>query len=587
MFELTGNNVFVIAEMANSHEGYLDKAKKITLAAAKSGADAIKYQKFTANELAEPTHENYSLYKKLEMSKKDWLDLVTFAKKCGLKVFTDVFGLPSAKSAVDLGVDGFKIHSADLANPHLLEFLSKQTKPVLLSTAGCMLNEIDEAIKTISAKPKEIVLMHGFQGYPTDVSDLNLKKMRIIKEKYQLPIGIMDHVSGDSELATIIPLLGIVMGATIVEKHLTLNRDEKGLDCYSALNPQEFTSMVYTIRKIEKTLGKEVFDLSNNELKYRLDHKKNPIAKKIIKKGTILDESLFVFKRTKIKNSVSIYEFRGRTASKIIPKGATLTKEMLDRKSHKIAAVIACRVHSSRLFAKQMQLIDGRPIIDHMINQLKTSKMISEIVLAISSRPGNEVFIEYAREKSLKYIVGDDADVLQRLINGAKYVNADIIFRITPENPYIYWEGIDELLSKHISGNYDFSTCFNVPLGTGYEVVNLAAFERSHKEGSKRHRSELCSLYIRENQKKFKIYHISPQKDLQRPEIRLTVDTPEDLYVARAIYDSLGKTGKLIPLRDVVRFLDKNPELASINSKVPLQVSRIWIENDPLKKTNP
>jgi N,N'-diacetyllegionaminate synthase len=587
MPELFGNRIFVIAEMANSHEGSLEKAKKITTAAAKSGADAIKYQKFTANELAEPDHENYPLYKKLEMNNKDWSDLVRFAKKCGLKVFTDVFGVSSAKSALGLGVDGFKIHSADLANPYLLDFLAMQTKPVLLSTAGCLLNEIDEAIKAIRTKPKEIVLMHGFQGYPTKISDLNLKRMKSIQEKYHLPIGIMDHVSGDSELATIIPLLGISMGATIVEKHLTMNRDEKGLDYYSALNPKEFTSMVSAIRQAEKAFGKEIFTLSKNELKYRLAHKKNPIARKTIKKGTVLSKSLFDFKRTKAKNSVSLYEFRGKTASKATPKGATLTKEMLDKKSHKIAAVIACRVHSSRLFAKQMQLVDDKPIIDHMINQLETSKMISEIVLAISSRPGNEVFIEYARTKGLKYVVGDDTDVLKRLINGAKYVNADIIFRITPENPYIYWEGVDDLLSKHISENYDFSTCYNVPLGTGYEVVNLAAFEKSHKEGSKRHRSELCSLYIRENQKKFKIYHASPPKELQRPEIRLTVDTPEDLYVARAIYDGLGKKGKIIPLKDVIRFLDKNPNLAGINSKVPLQVSRIWIENDPLRKTSP
>lgn len=587
MPELFGNRIFVIAEMANSHEGSLEKAKKITTAAAKSGADAIKYQKFTANELAEPDHENYPLYKKLEMNNKDWSDLVRFAKKCGLKVFTDVFGVSSAKSALGLGVDGFKIHSADLANPYLLDFLAMQTKSVLLSTAGCLLNEIDEAIKAIRTKPKEIVLMHGFQGYPTKISDLNLKRMKSIQEKYHLPIGIMDHVSGDSELATIIPLLGISMGATIVEKHLTMNRDEKGLDYYSALNPKEFTSMVSAIRQAEKAFGKEIFTLSKNELKYRLAHKKNPIARKTIKKGTVLSKSLFDFKRTKAKNSVSLYEFRGKTASKTIPKGATLTKEMLDKKSHKIAAVIACRVHSSRLFAKQMQLVDDKPIIDHMINQLKTSKMISEIILAISSRSGNEVFIEYARTKGLKYVAGDDTDVLKRLINGAKYVNADIIFRITPENPYIYWEGIDDLLSKHISGNYDFSTCFNVPLGTGYEVVNLAAFEKSHKEGSKRHQSELCSLYIRENQKKFKIYHASPPKELQRPEIRLTVDTPEDLYVARAIYDGLGKKGKIIPLKDVIRFLDKNPNLAGINSKVPLQVSRIWIENDPLRKTSP
>jgi N,N'-diacetyllegionaminate synthase len=575
--------VFVIAEMANSHEGDLGKAKKITEAAAKSGADAIKYQKFTADELAERVHENYPLYKKLEMNAKNWRELICFAKKLKLRVFVDVFGVQSAKSILKL-VDGIKIHSADLTNPPLLKLLSKYNKPILLSTAGCYLNEIDEALKILLLKPKEIVLMHGFQGYPTEISDINLNRMKKLREKYDIPVGIMDHVSGDSEMATIIPLLGVSSGATVVEKHLTLDRAEKGLDYYSALNPDEFSSMVSKIRDTENALGTDEFVLPQNEIKYRLAHKKNPIVRKPIKKGTKLAEDLFEFKRTKTKQSISLYEFKGRKAVKDIPIGTILRKEHISKKSRKVAAIIACRVHSSRLFAKQMQLLDNRPIIEHMLNQIRTSKLIEEIVLAISSKPGNEVFVEYAREHGIKFIIGDDTDVLKRLIDGAKYVNADIIFRITPENPYIYWEGIDEIIKKHIEGKYDFSDCYNVPLGSGYEVVNLDAFERSHREGTRRHRSELCSLYIKENQKKFRIFHMTPPKYLQRPELRITVDTPEDLFVARTIFEKLGRGKKPIPLGTIIKFLDNNPNIAAMNSNVPLGVSRIWISNDPLRK---
>lgn len=579
----SSGNILVIAEMANSHEGNLEKAKKITEAASGACANAIKYQKFTADELAEPSHENYALYKKLEMNDRNWSELIRFAKKLGLSVFVDVFGIKSAESAIRLGVDGVKIHSADLSNPHLLRFLAKKKSPILLSTAGCLLNEIDEALKILTTSPKEIALMHGFQGYPTEISDMNLNRIKKLKEKYNLPVGIMDHVAGDSKFATIVPLLGISSGATIVEKHITLDRDQKGLDYYSALNPDEFSSMTSMIRDVEKMLGSSEFDLPPNELAYRLAHKKNPIAKKSIKAGTILEENLFEFKRTKAKNSVSLYEFRGKIAAEKIPVGTTLTKKMLGKKSHKVAAVIACRVHSSRLFAKQMQLVGNRPIIEHMINQLKASKKIDEIVLAISSKAGNEVFVEFARRRGIKFIIGDDTDVLKRLIDGAKYVSADTIFRITPENPYIYWEGIDDMIEKHLSGNFDFTDCYNLPLGSGYEVASLAAFERSHRDGDKRHRSELCSLYINENQKKFKIFHMMPPKELQKPELRVTVDTPEDLYVARTIYEKLGKH-KLIPLGRIIKFLDQNPGIAKMNSSVPLGVSRIWIKDDPLKK---
>ena len=100
------------------------------------------------------------------------------------------------------------------------------------------------------------------------------------------------------------------------------------------------------------------------------------------------------------------------------------------------------------MFAKQLQLVGGRPILQHVLDQIKKSKLIDEIVLGISEKEGNEIFVKFAKENQLKFVIGDDKDVLQRLIEGAKYVNADIVFRITPENPFIYWEGIDPFNKK-------------------------------------------------------------------------------------------------------------------------------------------
>lgn len=228
------------------------------------------------------------------------------------------------------------------------------------------------------------------------------------------------------------------------------------------------------------------------------------------------------------------------------------------------------------MFAKQLQLVGGRPILQHVLDQIKKSKLIDEIVLGISEKEGNEIFVKFAKENQLKFVIGDDKDVLQRLIEGAKYVNADIVFRITPENPFIYWEGIDPLIKKHISGNFDFSYLLDIPLGSGFEVINLASLELSHNRGSERHRSELCTLYINENKEKFKIHRFQTPKDLQRPELRLTVDTPQDLLVARKIYDSIRHKEKLIKLKDVIIFLEKNPEVVVLNSEVPIGVSRIW-----------
>ena len=158
------------------------------------------------------------------------------------------------------------------------------------------------------------------------------------------------------------------------------------------------------------------------------------------------------------------------------------------------------------------------------LNQLESSNLIDDVVLAISEKQGNEIFIDFARREKIKFVVGDYQDVLNRLIKGAKYVNANIIFRVTSENPFIFWEGIDTVIKKHLHGKFDFSFVENIPIGSGFEIVNLNAFEKSHQNGSKKHRSELCSLYIHEHQKDFKINKFHPPKNLQFPNLRLTVD---------------------------------------------------------------
>lgn len=579
------NKVFVIAEMANAHEGKIDMAKEIVGKASQSKADAIKFQRFTADELATKDHKNYDLYKRLEMSNKDWNELIKFSKNLNLSVFVDIFGINSAKKLSNTKIDGYKIHSSDIGNPHMLEFVSKSKLAILLSAGGSYPNEIENAFRIISKVPKEIVIMHGFQGYPTTVSDMNLDRIAVLKEKFSLPVGIMDHIDGELPFARILPSIAVGMGASIVEKHITLDRAKKGLDYFSSLNPAEFKEMVENIRQTEKSFGKKSFEFSKNEITYRNDHKKSPISKTTIKKGEKIKSNMLNFKRADIKSNVLTFsEIDGKKTVRKIGKNSVIKKEMIDLSSHKIAATIACRVNSSRLYAKQMQLIENRPIIEHVINQLKNSKLIDEIVLAISEDPGNEIFVDFAKKHKIKYVIGDDTDVLQRLIDAAKYVNADIIFRITPENPYIYWEGIDHLIEKHINGKYDFSDCYSVPLGSGFEIVNTKAFERSHQQGKAKHRSELCSLFILENQKKFKIFHATPPKQLQRPEIRVTVDTPEDLVVARKIYEKLGKRQTPISLKNVIEFLDNNPQIKDYNSNVPLGVSRIWIKDDPLKK---
>ena len=565
------SKIFVIAEIANSHEGSLSKAKKLVEYASVAGADAVKFQKFTADELVESNHKDHNLFKNLEMTSKDWKVLINFAKSKKLNVFVDVFGVKSLRSVLKLKIDGLKIHSSDLNNPFLLRLLSKLHYPLLVSAAGANLNEIDESLSVLRKTRKEIVIMHGFQGYPTKVTDLKLNNITDLKRRYNIPIGISDHISGNSELAMIVPLLANALGATIIEKHITLDRSKKGIDYYSALEPDEFKHFVKLVRMSNKALTNGDLSLNMNELEYRKKHKKNAIANYLIKRNTILEEKMFDFKRSNSRSeSISYFDFVGKRVEKNIPKGSVITSDFLDKKSHKVVAVLACRIGSGRLFAKPLQPIGDRTILELIISQLKTSSILDEIVLAISENPGNEVFENFAKEKNLKFIRGDDNDVLQRLITSAKFVNAGTILRVTTENPFFYWEGIDNLIKKHHKGSYDLTTYKNMPLGSSLEIIKLNALELSHKSGSSKHRSEFCTLFINQNPKRFKICRIV-EKGLNRPDIRLTVDTPQDLWVARIIHNNLGKNKKPIPLRKIIRFLDNNPKIKDINSNIEVE----------------
>ena len=241
---------------------------------------------------------------------------------------------------------------------------------------------------------------------------------------------------------------------------------------------------------------------------------------------------------------------------------------------YKIAVVIPCRLESERLFGKQMQIVGNKIILQHLLQNLKKSKLIDAIILAISEKPSNFPLIEFCKNNKLNYFIGSECDVLKRLIGAAKKVKADSILRVGSENPFIYHEGVDKLIQKHIEGDYDLSTYSDLPLGSSFELIKLSALERSHKLGNKIHRSEYSTLYIDKNPTKFNILRVTPPKSLRRPELRLTVDAPEDLILSRKIYEGLDGKHKRISLGRIIKFLEKHPEIKKINSKIPLKYKR-------------
>ncbi len=246
----------------------------------------------------------------------------------------------------------------------------------------------------------------------------------------------------------------------------------------------------------------------------------------------------------------------------------------------KVVATLACRVQSKRLYAKPLQLIDVASdvsILEYLVNFLKTCRGIDEIVLAISEGEENMPFKIMAKKLGLTYIVGDEIDVQGRLIKAVESLQGDTIYRVTTECPFIYMDNFKDVLDRHQQNKASLTVIEGLPEGVYYELIDVEDLKRAHDKGLEKHRSELCSLYMFENPKDFRIQKLtvdSPQ--LQRPDIRLTVDYPEDLIVVRELYKALKKEGQFVSIAEIIDYLDSHPKLNELNNWIDRGKGRIW-----------
>ncbi|MES2330076.1 MAG: acylneuraminate cytidylyltransferase [Bacteroidota bacterium] len=229
----------------------------------------------------------------------------------------------------------------------------------------------------------------------------------------------------------------------------------------------------------------------------------------------------------------------------------------------KLVATLACRNNSRRLYAKPLQLMGSESVIEYMIRNLKKHSAIDEIVLAISNLKGNEMYADIAEKHGIQYIFGDDTDVLGRLITACEKGGGDMVFRVTTESPFTYLEGLENALLSHKEKKADYTTIAQLPDGVAFELLSLQALKDSHEKGEARHRSELCSLYLNEHRAGYVFNILDIEKELQRPDYRLTIDYPEDLILCRKIIDHFGDR-EPISYKDLIQFMDQHPAILSI-----------------------
>jgi len=203
-----------------------------------------------------------------------------------------------------------------------------------------------------------------------------------------------------------------------------------------------------------------------------------------------------------------------------------------------VDAILACRVQGARLYGKPLQTLvpGGITVIESLVTYLGEISLINKIALAIAEGEENYGFIRLAEENNLPYFIGDEHDVLDRMIRTAYQENVSHIFRITTEGPFVIYEYADEIIKEFLKGDYDWASYKDSPEGTGFELIKTTALEKSYQLGTARNRSELVTSFICENQEKFKLLFMDLPDYMQRPEVRLTVDYAEDLVFCQQVY---------------------------------------------------
>ncbi len=336
------DHTFILAEVAQAYEGSVDTLVTIATTLCRTGLDGIMFQVVFAEELVVPKHACYALFQSLEMPTEQWRRVITAIHAGGKRAIAEVFGRRSVDLMMELGIDGFKLHAADLTNLDLLQYIGTTQRPVLLAVGGGAPREIADAIASLRAGgAPEIVLMHGYQACPTAIEDSHVLKLRALAGEFGLPVGYSDHIAGCvgdyrtlNTSALSFPLLAIGAGAVLIEKHVMLDRQKAWEDHESALSVEEFGAFVTLMRTAHAALGRADLSLNAVEAAYGARARKYLVAATQIPTNTILRKEHIAFKRIPdiSEGIVSIQDVLGKKILTDLTPDEAIRTSMIEKK---------------------------------------------------------------------------------------------------------------------------------------------------------------------------------------------------------------------------------------------------------------
>ena len=306
---MNNKSTIIIAEAGVNHNGSIELAEKLIDVVAEAGADFVKFQTFKAETLVTQTankaeyqkgitntgESQFEMIKKLELDRKTHEELIDYCKIKDIQFLSTAFDHDSIDLLDELNIPLFKIPSGEITNLPYLRHIGKMGKPIIMSTGMSTLDEVHNALNILiesGTEKEQITILHCNTEYPTPMEDVNLKAMLTIKDELGVNIGYSDHTLGIE-----VAISAVAMGATVIEKHFTLDRNMSGPDHAASLEPEELKAMVTAIRNIEKAMGDGIKKPSSSETKNISVVRKSIVAKMSIKKGELFSEENLTIKR--------------------------------------------------------------------------------------------------------------------------------------------------------------------------------------------------------------------------------------------------------------------------------------------------
>lgn len=335
-----GEPCFIIAEAGVNHNGDFALAKQLVDIAKRSGADAVKFQTFIAENviapgapkaayqsaITDPAESQLEMVKKLELSFDHFATLKEYCEEKSILFLSTPFDNDSADFLDTLGMVAFKIPSGEITNIPFIKHLASKGKPLIVSTGMSTLEEVGEALEAIAKEGNDkVILLHCVSSYPTPAAEVNLRAMNTMAQAFRVPVGFSDHTNGIH-----IALAAVALGACVIEKHFTLDKNLPGPDHKASLEPAELAGLVSCIREVESSLGDGEKRPAPCERDVATVARRSLVAKTTIAAGSIVSaDSVAILRPGTGLPPAMIDRIIGRRAKNDIPSGTLLTLEML------------------------------------------------------------------------------------------------------------------------------------------------------------------------------------------------------------------------------------------------------------------